>query len=204
MHGTLVLASTSPYRRALLARLQLSFEQENPRVDEAARPRELPRDRAQRLAAAKALAVAARRPGALVIGSDQVAALGTHVFDKPGTTAVAREQLRRCSAQWVDFHTAVALARNDRIVSDHTALTRVLFRPLSQSAVERYVELEPALDCAGSFRWEGLGISLFERLEGDDPTALEGLPLIGLCALLRAAGLDPLSAETGEPAQSPH
>ena len=186
-----VLASTSPYRAELLRRILPDFIRTASRVDEALRPDEAPADRALRLAQDKARAVAADHPGALVIGSDQVAELDGRVLRKPGDAATARGQLLACSGREVRFHTAVCLidTRADRSACAQD-LTRVRFRELSREEVERYVEREQPFDCAGSFKAEGLGITLFERIASDDPTALVGLPLIALARLLREARLD--------------
>lgn len=188
----LILASTSPYRRELLARLGLPFRSVAPEVDEAAVPGEVPRATAVRLARAKAEAVAALHPGTLVIGSDQVADLKGQALGKPGSVEVARIQLAASAGHSVLFHTAVCVvdARAPE-AAPHEAVdtTRVVFRTLAAAEIARYLAAEPALDCAGSFKAEGLGISLFERIEGSDPTALVGLPLIALTRLLREAGL---------------
>ncbi len=189
----LVLGSTSRYRAELLRRLTTQFRQAAPDVDETRRPGEAPRALAQRLAQAKAEAVARRHPGALVIGSDQVAALADATLGKPGDAATARAQLAACSGRHVDFHTALCLvdAREPaapRVYAD-TDLTTVQFRVLDTAEIARYVEREQPLDCAGSFKSEGLGIALFERVSSDDPSALIGLPMIALCRLLRRAGV---------------
>jgi septum formation protein len=189
----LFLASTSPYRRALLERLRLPFSTEPPGVEEAGGGAEAPAVRAHRLALAKALAVAGRRPGAVVIGSDQVAECQGHVLGKPGTAAVAREQLAAASGTTVAFHTAVAVLHADGVTREmHTDLTRVRFRRLGAAEIERYVALDEPFDCAGSFRAEGLGVALFEAIESDDPTGLIGLPLIWLSGALARAGLSAL------------
>lgn len=186
---TIILASTSAYRAALLRRVLESFDQAAPGSDEAHVDGEAPAARAARLAEAKARAVAAQRPGCIVIGSDQVADLGGTVLDKPGTVHAAHRQLQASSGRQVVFHTAVCVvdARGD--AHTHVDETRVTFRPLSAEDIERYVERERPLDCAGSFKCEGLGITLFERIENDDPTALVGLPLIATSRLLRQAGV---------------
>lgn len=185
----IVLGSTSRYRAELLRRLLADFTQAAPGVDEAALPDEAPAARALRLAIAKAEAVARTHPQALVIGSDQVAELGGHMLDKPGTPERARQQLRASSGHAVHFHTALCLldARTGARHA-HVDLTRAVFRALDDGEIARYVEREQPLDCAGSFKCEALGISLFERIETDDPSALVGLPLIALARLLRAAG----------------
>lgn len=188
----LVLASTSRYRGELLARLTLPFRSVAPNVDEAPLPGEAADALAARLARAKALAVATAHPGTLVIGSDQVAALEGAKLGKPGNAARAREQLAASSGREVTFHTAVCLVdARTAPPREHHALdtTRVVFRRLRDEEIERYVAAEKPLDCAGSFKVEGLGISLFERVENTDPTALIGLPLIALTRLLRDAGV---------------
>ncbi|MBN8726800.1 MAG: septum formation inhibitor Maf [Xanthomonadales bacterium] len=188
----LILASTSPYRRELLARFGLPFRSVAPEVDEASLDGEAPRALAVRLARAKAEAVAARHPGALVIGSDQVADLEGRALGKPGSVEAARIQLAASAGHSVLFHTAVCVVDvRTPGAAAHEAVdtTRVAFRPLATGEIARYLAAEPALDCAGSFKAEGLGISLFERIESTDPTALVGLPLITLARLLREAGL---------------
>jgi septum formation protein len=188
---TLILASTSRYRRELLARLALPFETCSPDVDETPLDGEPPRDTATRLARMKADAGGKRFAQAWVIGSDQVADLDGRAIGKPETLQRAREQLRDVSGHSVLFHTALCLwnarleRRHERLVSSEVA-----YRRLTDDEIERYLEREHALDCAGGAKSEGLGISLLSRLGGDDPTALIGLPLIALSALLRAEGFD--------------
>ena len=184
----LILASTSAYRRELLARLRLPFDTERPEVDETAQPGEPPVALAMRLARAKAQAVAARRPQAWVIGSDQVAALGESPLGKPGGCDAAIGQLRSMRGRAVAFHTAVCLARDGRIVAEQLDTTLVRFRALTDPEIERYVDAERPFDCAGSFKSEGYGIALFDAIETCDPTALVGLPLIATAQLLREAG----------------
>ncbi len=183
----LILASTSVYRRELLQRLRLPFQCERPQVDETPLAGETPAKLAARLAAAKAAEVAARHPDAWVIGSDQAADLDGDPLGKPGTTAAARAQLTAMSGQAVRFHTALCLVRGD-VQLGAADVTTVRFRHLQQAEIARYVEAEQPLDCAGSFKCEGLGIALFEAIENEDPSALVGLPLIALCRLLRQAG----------------
>jgi septum formation protein len=185
----LILASTSPYRRLLLGRFGLPFEAVRPRVSEEHVPGESPSDRAMRLAMAKAEDVAERHPNAVVIGSDQVAAAGHKVLDKPGDAPTCRSQLATLSGTDARFHTAcavVAPAGSVRLV--HLDTTTVFFRSLSAKEIERYVEREKPFDCAGGFKAEALGIALFESIESKDPTALIGLPLIWLASALRRAG----------------
>lgn len=186
----LVLASTSAYRRALLERFKLPFETARPDIDETPLPGEPPPATADRLAAAKARAVASRFDDALVIGSDQVAHLGDEVFGKPGTVERAIEQLRRMSGRTIVFHTAVALldTASGRLQCESVP-TLVRFRELTEAEIVRYVDKERPLDCAGSAKSEALGITLLESLSGDDPTALVGLPLIALARMLRAEGV---------------
>jgi septum formation protein len=189
--SALVLASSSVYRRQLLERFGLPFETLNPQVDETPLPVESPPHLAQRLALAKARAVARQRPDALVIGSDQTAALDTQIFGKPGSLPRAFAQLQQMSGKEVIFHTAVALVDARTGLEQHaTVPTRVRFRALSDAEIHRYLALEPAIDCAGSAKCEGLGITLLDALSGDDPTALIGLPLIALARMLRAAGVE--------------
>ena len=189
-HRTLILASTSRYRRELLGRLGLPFLTESPGVDESAGHDASPAARAARLARAKAHAIAQRYPGALVIGSDQVAALGDSVLDKPGNADRCRAQLATLAGQTAVFYTACTLiGLESGVERSHTDITRVVARALTPHEINRYVEREQPFDCAGGFKVEALGISLFERVESQDPTALVGLPLIWLAGALRGAGL---------------
>jgi septum formation protein len=191
----LVLASTSRYRADLLRRLGLAFGTEAPGVDETPRAGESPHGRALRLARAKAAAVAARHPDAWVIGSDQVADLGGAILDKPGDAARCRAQLSAESGRSVEFHTAVVLRRaTPPHIAEHVDHTVVRFRHLTGDEIARYVDLDRPFDCAGGFRSEGLGATLFASMETSDPAALVGLPVIWLAGALRAAGLDPLAA----------
>jgi septum formation protein len=190
----LVLASTSPYRRQLLARLRLAFDVESPDVDESARDGEQPAQTAVRLALAKAVAVAARHGDAVVIGSDQVADLDGRGIGKPGDHARATAQLRAMRSRTVVFQTAVAVVCGATGFAE-TALVPVAvrFRDLDDAEIERYLRAETPYDCAGSAKIETLGIALVESVGADDPTALIGLPLIRTCELLRRAGIDPLA-----------
>ena len=192
----LILGSTSRYRRELLARLRLPFEVVAPQVDETPRGGETPAALAQRLALEKAFEVARRFPGAVVIGSDQVADLHGEPVGKPGDHIRARLQLARMSGQRVVFQTAVAVVR---LASSEVAFSRsalvpvsVKFRVLSAAEIERYLQIDQPYDCAGSAKSESLGVTLLESIDSSDPTALVGLPLIQTCALLRLAGIDPL------------
>ena len=185
----LILGSTSVYRRELLGRLQRPFSVERPNVDETPLSGEAPNALARRLALAKAHAVAALHPNAWVIGSDQVADLHGEPLGKPGDHERAVVQLQRMRGQTVVFHTAVAVVCADTgFAQVDVAEVRVVFRDLSDAAIEHYLRTETPYDCAGSAKSEGLGIALLERIDNDDPTALIGLPLIRTCALLRAAG----------------
>jgi septum formation protein len=186
----LVLGSTSPYRRDLLSRLRLAFEVAAPAVDETPLPLETPRTIALRLALAKARAVAALHPDAVVIGSDQVADLAGEPLGKPGTHANAITQLSRMSGQTVLFHTAVAVVcAQSGFEQVDLAPVKVKFRALSPEEIERYLLAEQPYDCAGSARSEGLGVALLESIESDDPSALVGLPLIRTCRMIAAAGV---------------
>lgn len=185
----LVLASGSRYRREQLARLGLAVICDPPDIDEARLPGEAAAAMASRLARAKAHAVVPRHRDALIIAADQVAARGDVILGKPGSASAQRQQLLAGSGQELVFHSAVAVfdTRNG-LLSEHLDLTRCHMRELTAAEVERYVTREPADDCAGGFKVEGLGITLFERIASEDPSALIGLPLIALCRMLRAAG----------------
>lgn len=185
----LILASTSVYRRELLGRLQLAFDIARPDVDETPLLGERPRELAIRLARAKAMAIASRQADdAWVLGSDQVAELDDLPLGKPGHRAAAIKQLQSMQDQNVRFHTALCLAHADGRSFADIDLTEVHFRTLADAEITRYVDREQPFDCAGSFKSEGLGISLFKRIDNQDPTALIGLPLIATCTLLRQAG----------------
>jgi septum formation protein len=190
---TLILASTSRYRRELLERLRLPFTVESPDVDETPLPGEQPAALAQRLALAKARAVAARHPEAVVIGSDQVADLDGTPVGKPGTHERAVQQLRAMSGRSVVFQTGVAVVCAARGFAGAALVpVTVRFRALNDAEIEHYLRTEQPYDCAGSAKSETLGIALLDAIESDDPSALVGLPLIRTCALLRQAGIDPL------------
>ena len=199
MMPRLILASTSIYRRELLSRLQVQFDTDRPEVDEQARPGEPPSKLASRLAAEKATAVAARFPTAWVIGSDQVATVDGEPLGKPGSHERAREQLRRLSGREVLFHSALAVTDGSR-VEKQDVVTRCTFRALSDDAIESYLLREKPYDTAGSAKAEGLGIALMRGMDSSDPTAIIGLPLIALTAMLASFGMDPLlaPAETGQ------
>ncbi len=187
----IVLASASPLRRALLARLKFDFKVEVSGVDETPRDGETVAPLVTRLALAKARAVAAKHPDALIIGSDQTTCVRGEILGKPANADAARRQLTLCSGGTSEFHTCVCLldaAADRHWIED--VVTTVYFRELSDDEIARYVEHEKPFDCAGSFRSEALGVALFERIESDDPTALLGLPMIATCAMLRQAGLE--------------
>jgi septum formation protein len=196
----LVLASSSPYRRELLARLRLPFDARAPQVDERALDGETPAKTALRLALAKADAVAADDAEAVVIGSDQVADLDGRAIGKPGDHARATAQLAAMRGQTAIFQTAVAVVcRASGFRAAELVPVTVHFRDLSDAEIERYLRAERPYDCAGSAKIETLGIALVARVESSDPTALVGLPLIRTCELLRQAGIDPLGAAPSAP-----
>jgi septum formation protein len=185
----LILASTSRYRAALLERFGLPFTAEDPRVEESTRKGETPRARAFRLAESKAEAIATRFPNALVIGGDQVPATSTTILDKPGNAANCREQLKLLSGSTAEFYTACTVRCVEAGVKlSHVDTTAVKLRPLSDAEIDRYIEREKPFDCAGGFKAEALGITLFERIDTEDPTAIVGMPLIWLASALRGTG----------------
>lgn len=185
----IVLASTSPFRRELLSRLALPFETAAPDIDEFRRPHESPQDMVRRLSEAKARAGAPAYP-ALVIGSDQVATVGDDVLGKPGTHERAAAQLRHLSGKAVTFLTGLCLLNTATDEAQVDVIPfRVHFRNLGDEQIERYLRHDLPYNCSGSFKSEGLGVTLFERMEGDDPTALIGLPLIRLTDMLARAGV---------------
>jgi septum formation protein len=192
--SSLILASTSRYRRALLERLRLPFTVQAPEVDEGALAGEAPAALAGRLALAKAHAVAQQHPQAVVIGSDQVADLDGKAIGKPGTHEAAVQQLRAMRGRTIVFHTAVAVVCAARDFEAQALVpVTVRVRELGDAEIEHYLRTEQPYDCAGSAKSETLGIALLDAIESDDPTALVGLPLIRTCAMLRAAGIDPLA-----------
>jgi septum formation protein len=185
----LILASTSRYRASLLQRFGLDFTTQNPNVDEAERHGESPRARAFRLSEGKAEAVARRFPTAIVIGGDQVPAASTTILDKPGNAANCREQLMLLSGSSAEFYTACTVRCLETGVKlSHVDTTAVKLRPLSDAEIDRYIEREKPFDCAGGFKAEALGITLFERIDSEDPSAIVGMPLIWLAGALRAVG----------------
>ena len=191
---TLILGSTSTYRRDLLARLHIPFEVAAPDVDETPLPGEAPHALAKRLALAKAKAVAAKFPEGVVIGSDQVADLHGQSLGKPGTHDRAVAQLRLMRGQTVVFQTAVSVVCHESGFEESSlAAVRVTFRDLTDDEIENYLRIEQPYDCAGSAKSEGLGIALLASIDSDDPTALVGLPLIRTCKMIQAAGIEILS-----------
>jgi len=193
MPQKLILASTSPYRRELLGRLGLPFEVADPQTDECALPDEAPETLALRLSEAKAKAVAGNFPDALIIGSDQVATVDGKIYGKPGNHERAVEQLKALSGKTVNFFTGLCLYNARTCQADVRGIpTLVTFRELSDSEIENYLQREPAYNCAGSAKSEGLGIALLSGMQGNDPNALVGLPLIALCDMLRQQGVSVL------------
>lgn len=191
---SLTLASTSPFRRELLGKLCLPFECAAPDIDESPAAGEKPSELVARLAEQKAKAVAHNHPNSLIIGSDQVALLGEQILGKPGTHARATQQLQQASGKRVTFLTGLSLynSANNTIQTDVVPFS-VYFRELSENQIENYLQKEQPYHCAGSFKSEGLGISLFEKLEGEDPNTLIGLPLIRLIQMLEKEGIEVLS-----------
>ena len=188
---TLTLASSSPYRRDLLARLGLEFNCLIPDINEQAKTGESPPELVRRLAEEKALAVADKATGGLVIASDQVASLEQQILTKPGGFDAAFRQLAACAGKCVTFYTSLALLNvQTRHLQCSVETTEVRFRALSAEQVSRYLKAEEPYDCAGSFKVEGLGISLFSAIRGDDPNALIGLPLIRLVEFLANEGVE--------------
>ncbi len=191
---SLILGSTSPYRRELLQHLSVPFTTAAPDIDETRLPAESPADMVKRLSLGKAKAVAATHTDALIIGSDQCAVLREEVMGKPGTHANAVSQLRKASGQTVTFLTGLCLydSRDNSYQLDIVPF-EVDFRTLTDTEIENYLLKDQPYNCAGSFRSESLGVTLFKRMRGDDPSALIGLPLIRLSQMLRQAGVDLLA-----------
>ncbi len=193
----IILASNSPYRRELLNKLRLSYRTQSPQIDESPYMNELAPALANRLAQAKAQKVALDHPEALIIGSDQTAQLNARILGKPNNHENALIQLRECQGQTVTFYTAITLINTKTSsMQSHTDAFRVTFRTLSDRQLEFYLQAEQPYDCAGSFKCEGLGITLFEKLEGRDPNSLIGLPLIALTKLLLNEGIDVLGSSS--------
>ncbi|PWQ99138.1 Maf family protein [Leucothrix pacifica] len=187
----LVLASSSPYRKTLLERLQQPFVCDSPDIDESQQLNETPRDYVERLSKEKAEAVAARHPDSLIIASDQCSVIDNVICGKPGHHSAAIQQLQQSSGNRVSFYTGLCIMNSN----NHETLSAVIpfhvdFRDLTLQEIERYLNAEKPYDCAGSFKAEGLGVTLFKKMEGDDPNALIGLPLIRLCEMLRQFGLN--------------
>tara|TARA_R110001583_G_scaffold2233_32_gene16557 strand:- start:5976 stop:6563 length:588 start_codon:yes stop_codon:yes gene_type:complete len=193
---TLVLGSTSPFRKSILEKLNLAFECAKPNIDETALPDETPQALVERLAIEKAKAVAKEFPNALIIGSDQVAVCEDEILGKPHNFENGVKQLSKFSNKSITFHTGLCVfdSANHKVTSLVEPFI-VHFNKLSQSEIENYLNAEQPYNCAGSFKSEGLGICLFEKLEGDDPNTLIGLPLIKLVALLKQHGLNVLAEQ---------
>ena len=187
----IILASTSPFRRELLARLDIPFQVADPSTDETPLTEESPEATSLRLSEAKARAVATNHPNALIIGSDQVACLGKQIFGKPGTHENAVRQLQAMRGRTINFFTGLCLLDTRTGLAQVRGIpTRVTFRDLSDDEIENYLRKERPYNCAGSAKSEGLGIALIARMEGEDPNALIGLPLIALCDMLKNAGIN--------------
>ncbi|MGV6851653.1 MAG: Maf family protein [bacterium] len=191
----LILGSSSPYRKALLERLNLPFAQHSPDIDECYLEHEEVPDYVCRLSREKAQTIAKRFPDACIIASDQTAVCGNLILGKPGTIEKAHEQLHNLSGRTVTFYTGLCVLFQENM---HVAMdtTTVHFRSLSEAEISRYIEIEQPLNCAGSFKSEGLGICLFERITSEDPTALMGLPLIQTANVLRTIGINPLETKS--------
>ena len=189
MNRSLILASGSPYRKQQLQQLGLTFAAQSPDIDESALPGEAPDALASRLALGKSRAISVGHPDAIIIGSDQVCACGHQVFGKPHTSERACQMLLGFSGKPVVFYTALCVMSDGQPVSEHIDETRVQFRTLTAAEVERYVAADQPLDCAGGFKVESRGLTLFSAIESTDPSALMGLPLIALCGALRQLGV---------------
>ena len=195
INKSLILASASAYRRMLLERLRLPFEIKPVDMDESALSDESPKQLAQRLALGKAELAIGSNNSAVIIGSDQVCACGDVIMGKPGGWKKARDQLALCSGRHVHFYTAMCVINAEtQDVFQTVDVTEVIFRTLTQQQIDGYLQIDQPYDCAGSFKVESLGVALFEKINTQDPTALIGLPLIQLCQMLRACGLDPLAS----------
>ncbi len=189
----IILASSSPYRKELLHKLNISFNTESPKLDETPLAGESPIELVERLATAKAAAIARKHPSALIIGSDQVACVNGAVLSKPGNFDNAFTQLKQCSANTVTYYTGLCLLNSATNTNQiHTERYQLHFRALADQEISNYLQLEQPYDCAGSIKSEGLAVSLFESHQGRDPNALIGLPLIQLLKMLRAEGINPL------------
>ena len=190
---SIILASSSPYRKELLNKLNISFNAESPKLDETPLAGESPIELVERLATAKAAAIARKHPSALIIGSDQVACVNGAVLSKPGNFDNAFTQLKQCSSNTVTYYTGLCLLNSATNTNQiHTERYQLHFRALADQEISNYLQLEQPYDCAGSIKSEGLAVSLFECHQGRDPNALIGLPLIQLLKMLRAEGVNPL------------
>jgi septum formation protein len=191
---SIVLASSSPYRKVLLSKLNISFSAESPDIDETPLPSEPPTALVERLAKAKTTAIASKYPSALIIGSDQVACINDTILSKPGNFDNAFAQLKQCSANTVTYYTGLCLFNSATNTNQiHTERYQLHFRALTDQEISNYLQLEQPYDCAGSIKSEGLAVSLFESYQGRDPNALIGLPLIQLLKMLRVEGINPLT-----------
>ncbi|THB69356.1 MAG: septum formation inhibitor Maf [Gammaproteobacteria bacterium] len=196
---SIILGSSSPYRRELLQKLHIDFTSQPPEIDETADETESATELTSRLALLKAKRIAETNPDALIIGSDQVAVLDGRIIGKPITFDNAKKQLQAASGKTVEFITALCLLNSkNNTVQEETSVFKVHFRNLTDSEIESYLHMEKPFNCAGSFKSEGLGIALFSKLEGNDPNSLIGLPLIILCRMLKNAGVDILSKRAGD------
>ena len=190
---SIILASSSPYRKELLNKLNISFNAESPKLDETPLAGESPIELVERLATAKAAAIARKHPSALIIGSDQVACVNGAVLSKPSNFDNAFTQLKQCSSNTVTYYTGLCLLNSATNTNQiHTERYQLHFRALADQEISNYLQLEQPYDCAGSIKSEGLAVSLFESHQGRDPNALIGLPLIQLLKMLRAEGINPL------------
>jgi MAF protein len=190
---SIVLASSSPYRKELLSKLNISFSAEAPNIDETPLASESPSALVERLAKAKTAAIANKYSSALIIGSDQVASVDNTILSKPGNFNNAFAQLKQCSANIVTYYTGLCVLNSETNINQiHTERYQLHFRPLTDQEISNYLQLEQPFDCAGSIKSEGLAINLFESFQGRDPNALIGLPLIQLLKMLRTEGINPL------------
>ena len=195
----ILLASGSQYRKSQLQQLKLAFQTEAPDIDESPEPNENPLALASRLARGKARVLASKYPDTIIIAADQTAECRGKLLGKPGNSENARQQLEWCQSHEAVFHSALCVLNNSNGEQlEHITDTRVQFRALSPRQIDNYIKLEPAFDCAGSFKSEGLGCALFKSIQSEDPSALIGLPMLALVEALIALGIDPLSPRDGQ------
>jgi MAF protein len=193
---SIILASSSPYRKALLSKLNINFNAESPDIDERPLAGESPTTLVERLAKAKAAAVASKHSSSLIIGSDQVACVNGTILSKPGSFDNAFTQLKQCSANTVTYFTGLCVLNGKTSTNQiHTERFQLHFRALTDQEISNYLQIEQPYDCAGSIKSEGLAVNLFESYQGRDPNALIGLPLIKLLKMLRTEGINPLLSE---------